>query len=372
MGDQDTLLSKLAIIGDMHFGVKNGSPEFLEFQFHWLEEALKKIQALGITTIIQTGDMFDTRQHIKLNILHAMMTRFPDLLVQYGIREWITYGGNHDMFYRESNEICALDLFNSIQGGYPEIDFHVYQDHIGEYEYVAEDGEHKMIAFVPWLNKNNKDRMLGGLAKLNPEYVFGHFEMVGMPMIPGVLCEHGVEPKDFKRFKRVISGHFHTVSEHLNCTMVGTPYHITWGDVQDGTNRGFWTLDTDTDELVIHKNDEFMTMFSVIEYDKDEKYTAESFDDYEGTIVKVIVREKEDAKHFKKFVDILAKCKFLDYKIIDTTMVEIEKVEISEEVLSLDTLSAMNAFIDGQSDEMDKDAVKSLAKQIYMEVVNGQ
>lgn len=364
-------MTKIAIIGDMHFGVKAGDPNFLEFQFHWLEEALKKIQALGITTIIQTGDMFDTRAHIKLNILHAFQERFPELLEKYDIKEWVTYGGNHDMYYRDSNDICSLDIFNTLNAGY-DVEFLVYTDHIGEYQYVAEDGSIKIIALIPWLNKNNKDRLLGGLAKLNPEYVFGHFEMIGMPMIPGVLCEHGVDPKDFRKYKRVISGHFHTVSNHLNCTMVGTPYHITWGDVQDGNNRGFWTLDTDTDELVIHKNDDHMTLFSVIEYDKDEKYTSDSFDDYEGTIVKVIVREKEDAKHFKKFVDILAKCKFLDYKITDTTMVEIEKVQISEEVLSLDTLSAMNAFIDGQSDEMDKDAVKELAKNIYMEVVNGQ
>lgn len=360
-------MTKIAIIGDMHFGVKNGSPDFLEFQLHWLEEALKRIQAMGIKAIVQTGDMFDTRAHIKLNILHAIMNRLPDLLNKYGIEEWVTYGGNHDMFYRDSNDICALDVLRFMNKR-DSVQFTVHDKDVG-HGFIGK----KRIAFVPWVNKNNFDDLIThGALSVPADYLFGHFEIIGMPMIPGVLCDHGVEPKDFKRFTRVISGHFHTVSEHLNCTMVGTPYHITWGDVQDGNNRGFWTLDADTDELVLHKNEDHMTLFSVIEYDKDEKYTTNSFDDYEGTIVKVIVREKEDAKHFKKFVDFLAKCKFLDYKIIDTTMVEIEKVQISEEVLSLDTLSAMNAFIDGQSDEMNKDAVKELAKNIYMEVVNGQ
>jgi hypothetical protein len=151
--------------------------------------------------------------------------------------------------------------------------------------------------------------------------------------------------------------------------MVGTPYHITWGDVQDGTNRGFWTIDTETDELTLHKNDEFMTLFSVIEYDKTVKYDEDYFAPYVGTIVKALVKDKDDPKHYKKFVDQLAKTKLIDYKIIDTTITEVEQVQISEEVLSLDTISAMKAFIEGQSDEINKDDVKRLAERIYMEAL---
>jgi DNA repair exonuclease SbcCD nuclease subunit len=355
----------LAIIGDMHWGVKAGNPDFLAFQKFWLEDALKRIQSLGITTIIQTGDMFDTRAHIKLNVLYEIIHWFPQILKKYGITQWITYGGNHDMFYREDNSICSLDIFNLL--GEDELLFHVVKD---EVEVLLISSGVK-AAFVPWMNKNNSDRLLGELTTSGAEYVFGHFELIGMPMIPGFMCEHGVEPKQFKQFKRVISGHFHTVSESLNCTMVGTPYHITWGDVQDGTNRGFWTLDTDTDELTIHKNEEYMTLFSVIEYDHAVEYAEDYFSVYKGTIAKVLVKEKPDAKHYKKFSDALGKAGFIDYKIIDTTMVQVDKVEISEETLSLDTLSAMDAFIDGQSDEFNKDGVKKLAKAVYMEVMNG-
>lgn len=358
-------MAKVAIIGDMHFGVKGGNPVFLEFQLAWLENCLQQLQAMGITVIIQTGDMFDVRAHIKLNILNAILLRFPALLKKYGIKRWITYGGNHDMFYRDSNEICSLEILNFL--GDDELQFTVVADHT-QYEIIGK----KMFAFVPWLNKNNQTRLMSGIRNpIDPaDYVFGHFEMVGMPMIPGVICEHGVDPKEFKKYKHVISGHFHTISQHTNCTMVGTPYHITWGDVQDGNNRGFWILDTETDELTLTKNEDHMTLFAVIEYHKDATYYQEQFDVYENNIVKVLVKDKGDnPKHYKKFVEFLVKAKFMDYKIIDTTMVEIEKVEISEEVLSLDTLSAMNAFIDGQSDDMEKDAVKQLAQEVYREAL---
>jgi hypothetical protein len=192
-----------------------------------------------------------------------------------------------------------------------------------------------------------------------------------MPMIPGVMCEHGINPTNFKKFKRVISGHFHTVSQHTNFTMVGTPYHLTWGDVQDGNNRGFWTLDLDTDELELQKNEDHMTLFSVIEYDHKEKYDDASFEAYAGTIAKILVKEKPEAKHYKKFVDLLAKARMIDYKIIDTTLVEIEQVEISEEVLAMDTLTAMNTYIDKQGEEIRKDKVKNLAKMVYLEAIQG-
>lgn len=364
-------MSKYAIIGDMHFGIKGGNNDFLQFQLYWLEECLKKLEKMGIDTIIQTGDFFDVRAHIKLNVLHAIMTKLPDMLRNYGIKRWICYGGNHDMFYRDSNEICSLDLLTKLSEGC--LEFIVYKDELGFLEVFGDDGEYQCkLAFMPWLNKNNEERLGNDLRQSDADYVFGHFEIVGMPMIPGVLCEHGVEPKYFKKYKRVISGHFHTVSQSLNVTMVGTPYHLTWGDVQDGDNRGFWILDTETDKLTLHKNEEHMTLFSVIEYDGNTKYDEKWFEPYKGTISKILVKEKADAKHFKKFSEMLVKVGFIDYKVIDTTMVQVEKVEISEEVLSLDTLSAMNAYIDGQGDDINKDSVKQLAKNIYMEVMSGQ
>lgn len=362
--------NRVAIIGDMHFGVKAGNPYFLAFQIWWLEEMLKKCKSMGITTIIQTGDLLDTRAYVKLNVLSFFLNQFPNLLQKYGIRRWIIYGGNHEMYYRDSNEICSLDIISilgKLDVEFCDVTFDVFTNEVGLIDISG-----KKLAFVPWLNKNNYAELMGQLGKTKADYVFGHFELIGMPMIPGVLCEHGIDPKEFKKFKRVISGHFHTVSEHLNCTMVGTPYHLTWGDVQDGNNRGFWVLDLDTDELVLHKNEDFMTLFSVIEYNPDEKYDEKSFESYKGTIAKVLVKDKPEAKHHKKFLDLLSKADMIDYKIIDTTIAAIEKVEISEEVLSLDTLSAMNAYIDKQENiEINKDSLKNLAKTIYMEAANG-
>lgn len=356
-------MNKIGVIGDTHFGVKNGHPDFLEFQFYWFEECLKRLQAMGIKIIFQTGDLFDTRTHMRLNVMHAMITKFPQMLDKYGIEEFIIIAGNHDVFYRDINSICSLELIDLLNGQGHKVKFKTYIDEVGSMTIGG-----KVLNFVPWLNKNNSARLLAEVSENKADYVFGHFEMVGMPMIPGVLCEHGVEVDQFKAHKRVISGHFHTVSENKNCTMVGTPYHITWNDVQDGTNRGFWVLDVDTDEFELHRNDEFMTLFSVIKYDPLFDYTEEFFEPYEGTIAKILVSDKSVPKHYKAFKSMVDNVKFIDFNTIDTTMVVAEKVEISEEALSLDTLSAIKTYIDLQDDAFSKDSVKTLAEEIFMEV----
>lgn len=361
-------MSKIAIIGDMHFGVKGGNQAFLDFQFYWLEEALKRIQAEGITRIIQTGDMFDVRPYMKFNVMHVMITKFKPLLKKYGIKNFIVYAGNHDLFYRDSNDIASIDILNLLNSDDESI-FWIIKDTVETWQDV--DGA--TFAFVPWLNKNNQAELLSQIPP-KTDYVFGHFEMVGMPMVPGgASCEHGLQIQSFKKHKRVISGHFHTISTHMNCTMVGTPYHLNWGDTLDGTNRGFWVLDTKKDTLTLHKNEDHMTLFSVIEYDPKESYDEKFFAPYAGTLVKVLVKEKGDTKHYKKFSELLSKAELIDYKIIDTTMVQIEKVEISEEVLTLDTLSAMKAYIDAQDvvESSEKDSLKKLAGDIYLEVLNG-
>lgn len=358
-------MSKLAIIGDMHLGVKGGNQVFLDFQFWWLEEALKKMQAMGIDTVIQTGDMFDVRKFMHINVMSAVIHRLPELLKLYGIKDWFVYAGNHDTFLRDSNDICALDILHHLSTD--DCVFQVVKDDVWRLDF----GNQAMIAFVPWLNKNNQERLLKSI-KPDTDYVFGHFEMMGMPMVAGgASCEHGLDVKHFSQYKRVISGHFHTVSQSLNVTMVGTPYHLNWNDTLDGNNRGFWVLDVETDELTLVKNEDHMTLFSVLEYDPEEKYDDGFFKPYEGNLVKVIVKEKPEPKHYKKFTDLLSKANLIDYKIIDQTIIEVEKVEISEEVLQLDTLTAMEAFIDGQSDEFLKDDVKKLAREIYVEVLSG-
>lgn len=349
---------KIAIIGDTHFGTRSGDPNFLEFQKAWFDRFFSYICAQGITTVVQSGDFFDVRQHMKLNVMHEMIHWFAPKVNQLNIN-WISYIGNHDCFYRDSNEVHSQALLKCLLQDYTLAEDDVITMIIGK----------QKCSFVPWMNNVNAEKLLKQVADAKPDYIFGHFAPEGFPMYKGFLSEKGLDPDVFKDAKKVFSGHYHTVTDEKNWLMLGAPYHLTWADVQDGTNRGFWVFDTETGDYELIKNEEYMTMFAIIEYDPDHKYTEKDFENYEGNIVKIHVYDKPVEKDYKKFCELASKAKFMDYKIIDTTAVKIDKVTISEDSLNTDTKTAIAEYIDKQEVTVDKENVKTLMSSVYMEAL---
>ena len=357
--------SSVAICGDLHFGFKNGNQVFLDFQKEWLSDHfLPELNRRGITTLIQTGDFFDIRKYLPLNVMDMVLNWLPNQLKVNGITLLIVPSGNHDLYYRDSNTISSLDILKTLRT--ESMDVSIYSEHVGV-QYIND----KRFAFLPYLNKVPKEKLLSELTSLKDiDYLIAHLDVVGAPMMAGHVCEEGVDLSIFNDYKRIISGHFHIPSTHKNLTYTGAPYHLSWGDISDGLPRGFYILDTDTNHLELVPNPEYMTLFSVIEYNPEQAYKEESFKLQEGNIVKVIVKEKIDEKHYKQFCKVLSSTPFIDYKILDTSSVEVEKVEISESTLTLSTISAISSYIDLQGDVINKASLKRLASEIYNEVIN--
>ena len=357
---------KVVIIGDTHFGFKNGDAYFLEFQKGWFSEhLLPYCKQNNIKTIIQTGDFFDIRKHMNLNVMDMVLHWLPEQLESAGINTLILPAGNHDLYYRDINSISSIDLLNTLNSD--KLTVHTVKNNVCVFDVF-----NSRLAVMPYLSKDEKDRLLVELSdKENVDYLVAHLDVIGMPMVNGHICEHGVELDQFKSYKRVISGHFHIPSAHKNLTITGAPFVLNWGDVADQVPRGFYVLDTETDDLEFVPNPEFLTLFSVIEYDIEEKYNEDSFKNYEGNIVKVIVNKKDNEKHYKQFTKLLNDAAFLSYSIIDVSEQKVENVVISEKTLMLNTISAIGEYIDKQDTDVDRESLKQLAAEIYGEVTNG-
>lgn len=354
---------KVAIIGDTHFGVRGGDRHFLDFQKLWFDEILfPYLKENEIPLVIQTGDFFDNRQYIKLNIIHEMLEWFVPQVEEHDLK-WCSIVGNHDCFYRDSNEIHAQELLQSMSTRFLVADESVC-------DILSSEGG---IALVPWINKNNQEKILRELDNSKSKYAVGHFELNGFPMYKGVLSTHGMETGFLDKFKLAISGHYHTVSEHKNIKYVGTPYHLTWSDVIDGNNRGFWVLDTETGEMEFIRNPDWATLFSVIEYDPEESYSEAYFQPYNGNIAKIVINEVKDEKHRKKFLTLVSQAGFLDYKTIDNTSIQVKSVEvkIDEKSNVKGLLENIGEWIDAQEVDVSKQNVKELANTVYLDVLNG-
>ena len=137
-----------------------------------------------------------------------------------------------------------------------------------------------------------------------------------------------------------------------------------WNDVND--NRGFILFDTKTHEIEYVNNPH--TLFAVIPYE-DTKHQLFDATQYAGKIVKVVVRKKTNQRNFDKFLDKLFNVGLIDLKVVENfNVTETEDFDVSD--VEENTLSILSRYVDDADFEesaLEKDAIKALISEIYME-----
>ena len=113
---------KIAIITDMHLGVRGDSKVFLDHQEKFFREVFfKHIDDNNIKTILDLGDTFDRRKLFNYVSLKRAKEFFFDQIESRGI-EYHAVVGNHSVYYTNTNEINSMDLLLKEYNN-----FHIYQ-----------------------------------------------------------------------------------------------------------------------------------------------------------------------------------------------------------------------------------------------------
>lgn len=279
----------IAILGDLHAGEREGNALTMKQQLDWLVSVfIPYLIENKIKTVIQTGDMFDVRRHTNTMVLDEWKKRFFNVLVDLDIKMY-TIIGNHDMYYKNKVRPNSQTNHLSIYGDNTMI--------IEDAQTLNFDG--KKMLMVPWICEENEERSLELLAEGDADYCLGHFEVKGAKMESGV-CTDGLAISTFKQFIHCISGHFHTQGRYDNIQYVGTPYQTSWGDY--GVPKGFWTLDTNTDELNFIENGPEWTLFHRISYNEDRNMDAYLKENFEGQYLKVVVENRDNFKKYEAWL----------------------------------------------------------------------
>jgi DNA repair exonuclease SbcCD nuclease subunit len=231
--------SKVAILGDLHFGARSDSTLILEFLDRFLDEFFVAIKRMGIRTIIQLGDLFDRRKYIDFYTLESFRTSFEARLEKYGIHAFVIVG-NHDAYFRNSLKINSPNLVCRSKN------IHVID------KPTSIEINKQLIDLIPWICEDNQELLEKMLMRPSSRYAFGHFEFEGFMMYPGVPCTHGIKIDRFISYKKVYSGHFHTRGSRENVTYLGTPIDLTWSDC--GDPKYFMTLDLETGQEEWYEN----------------------------------------------------------------------------------------------------------------------
>ena len=345
---------KIALINDTHWGARNDSPAFIDYFNRFYNEIFfPYLQQNNINTIIHLGDVVDRRKFINHNTAHNFKLNFWDKIDLLNIDTHVIIG-NHDTYYKNTNEINALQNLN--------ISFNtkVYTS----CETVNFDGLD--ILFIPWICDANMEDSLHNIDKSTAQIVMGHLEIKGFEMHKGHLNEQGLDKSLFKRFEKVISGHFHKKSDDGQVYYLGCPYQIMWSDYN--CPKGFHIFDTATREITRVPNP--LIMFKKFIYDdKKEDYSKKDLSDYENTFVKLFISQKTDSDMFDKLLDRFHnEINAYEINVIEDLSSDINST-VKENILDQgeDTLTFLGNYIEQIDTTLDKAKLKTFAKQLYVE-----
>jgi DNA repair exonuclease SbcCD nuclease subunit len=347
-------MSNVALISDIHFGVRRNNDVFLDSQIRFFKEQfIPTLKEENIKHIFILGDLMDNRNVINVKVLSAVYKLFKDDLRDFDI---YIITGNHDIFHKNSTEINSVEFLEAL----PNVE--VYSD----IELINHSG--KKILLVPWIVDAEAFKKRVSNKNLDCDYCFGHFEIAGFHMSKTNVCEEGLDPSFFmNNYGATFSGHFHKRSKKNVkgnfIQYVGSPYQYTRADI--GEDRGFIILDVQSGKYRFINN---TTSIKFAEIKYPQEFTKHQI---EGNIVDVIVEYDENYKEelvqqylgiIQKYNPALPVTVKIENKILDSDVKDIESQTI-EELLSeyIQTLDSIS----------NKDKIKKKILELYKECSRG-
>lgn len=339
---------KVAILADSHAGVGNSNPVFIEHQIKFFEEIFfPYIETHQIEHMIHLGDIFDCRRQTN-NFLFSVWDQKVFSRWETLFKEVHIIVGNHDTYYKNTNRINTPKQLLSSK-------FNIYS------EPQELDLYGIKTLMLPWICDDNEARSKELINSSLADLVLGHLEIIGVPMFKGIEnTDKGFEQSIFKKFKKVLSGHFHLKSTQKNIEYLGSPYSCTWSEAFD--SKGFHVMDTETLKLSFIENP--INPYVVLKYT--DKY-PHKFPELKGKIVRVIVDKK---KYESRFLDYIAQIEDANPASIEVQDREIEPTFDTPLEEHLDLFSMMDKYVESLDLESSKDEVKSFLRGIYLESVS--
>lgn len=350
---------KVALITDQHFGARNDSLHFMDFYEKFYSETFfPKLLEEKIDTVIILGDTFDRRKYVNFYSLQRAKRMFFDPLVQNNIHVHMLVG-NHDTYYKNTNEVNSPEL---LLEDYKNISI------ISEPGNIT-IGNQYHIAMMPWICPENYQASMELLNTTTSPVCMGHFEIEGFQMYRGAPSHEGLKPSLFDKFHMVFSGHYHHKSSRGSIHYLGNPYELTWQDHDDP--RGFHIFDLQTHELEFVRNPN--TIFKKAIYD-DKKYSIKELSEldlsnYKNSYVKVVVASKSNPYLFDMFINKLYQVNPIDITVAED-LVEIDDIEDVDQ--TEDTTTILNKYVDNLTTDLNKDKLKTLFRELYVEALNGE
>jgi len=233
-------IRNIYLLGDLHLGVRNNSIEWFEIQKSFiLDWFIPKILEDGFDPdqdiLFQAGDWNHVRESTNVRISNGSLEIFKILSDTFkrGIHIIL---GNHDVYYKDRNDIHSLKEISSIFNN-----INIY-----EQPEAIKINSHNIL-MLPW--EHDADILSKTVESYanSCDYILCHADIKDFKLNKWAKIEHGLELSKLSSYKRIYSGHIHTRQEHKNVLYIGTPYHLDRGDVDN--IKGFYKLNLEGENI---------------------------------------------------------------------------------------------------------------------------
>jgi DNA repair exonuclease SbcCD nuclease subunit len=322
-------MTKIALIADTHFGVRGNNDNFHDnMEVFYSQVFFPYLKQHKIKSIVHLGDVFDNRRTIDIKTAKRAREYFFEPLQEAGIKMDVI-AGNHDLYKKETSDVSTLGEF--VKKAYTNI--RIFHD----------TTEIDNVLYVPWINRENRERTMKAIDQTDCEFVFGHLELTGVNYSRVQVATHGDDPNIFSKFNHVFSGHYHYRNTLGNITYLGSPTEHTWIDA--GTKRGFHIFDTSTGEIEFIENP--YNIFEYISY----PFTG-NLDEYDFKKHIRITADIDKQSDFDKFKRELEHRGALTVTIITpkSKVIESASIEVPDEINVTDSIAFMREAVENDDE----------------------
>lgn len=345
-------MAKVVLLADTHAGARENNLLIMEKQISFFEEQFFPFcEKYKIEHLIHLGDVFDVRKATGSWALYNWDERvFSKWSEKF--KEVHIIIGNHDTYHKNTNKVNTPEKLLKC---YDNFKFYRNPQELDLY------GMKSLI--LPWICDDNKEESNKLVESSLADIVFGHLEIMGCSMFKGIEnTDKGFNQSTLKKFKKVLSGHYHLKSTTGNIEYLGSPVATKWKEAFD--KRGFHLLDTETLKLAFIENPD--SPFVQIDYSDN---SLDEIPNVKDKIVRLIVKKKSSESSYLQFLEKLEEQNPAELTPMDEVSMA-SALGDDEDHSGLDLFSLMDLYIDRQEFESPKEDLKKSLRDLWMEAVS--
>lgn len=259
----EKLDKRIGIFSDLHTGVSSDSKMRLNETIKCTDWIIDCFKQENVNWVIFCGDFFNSRYSVNVNTLNIgieIIEKFSN-----AFEKIFLIAGNHDTYYKNTNEINSVKLFQKFNKNNNVI--------VVDQDPLFLKINQTTIGLYPWEYDLEKIKSIDNYE--TPKYGFGHFEMNGIELTGSISKGSKYNLSDlFILGDMLFSGHYHgnkiykDFKTKKQLYMIGSPLQLDWGDY--GKDKKIVVFDTDSEEYIEFKN-KVNAKFEKLFYSKFEK-----------------------------------------------------------------------------------------------------